>query len=84
LQAALYLGQTEAWQALLVNLTGFGLATAIRVSQGAPVLGVERVRAGDLVLAFVGAALVPSWPGSFTRLQARGARWPQVDAATSR
>src|SRR5207247_1754706 len=30
LQAALYLGQTEAWQALLVNLTGFGLATAVR------------------------------------------------------
>src|SRR6266446_5419190 len=36
LQVALYLGQTDAWQALLVNLTGFGLATAVRVSQGTP------------------------------------------------
>ena len=27
LQAALYLGQTEAWQALLLNVTGFGLVT---------------------------------------------------------
>ena len=30
LQAALYLGRTEAWQALLLNLTGFALATAVR------------------------------------------------------
>src|SRR5256886_12569060 len=36
LQAALYLGRTEAWQALVINLAGFALATGIRTSQGAP------------------------------------------------
>src|SRR5256886_6480 len=30
LEAAWYLGSTEAWQAVALNLTGFGLATALR------------------------------------------------------
>src|SRR5207249_4400720 len=34
LQAALYLGPTEAWQALALNLTGFGLVSAIRAAAG--------------------------------------------------
>src|SRR5213082_3712778 len=36
LQAALYLGRTEAWQAVVINLAGFALVTGIRTSQGAP------------------------------------------------
>src|ERR1051325_3661366 len=36
LQAALYLGRNEAWQALVVNLAAFALVTGIRTSQGAP------------------------------------------------
>src|SRR5207249_9152572 len=57
LQAALYLGQTEAWQALLVNLTGFGLATAVRVSQGTPGWAWSAFAGETLVLALVSAAL---------------------------
>src|SRR5256886_2027561 len=34
LEAAWYLGSTEAWQALALNLTGFGLATALRAAVG--------------------------------------------------
>src|SRR5205809_709514 len=34
LEAAWYLGRTEAWQALALNLTGFGLATALRAAAG--------------------------------------------------
>src|SRR5205809_4640010 len=34
LEAAWYLGPTEAWQALALNLTGFGLATALRAAVG--------------------------------------------------
>src|SRR5213082_3591377 len=60
LQAALYLGQTEAWQALLVNLTGFGLATAVRVSQGTPGWAWSAFAGETLVLALVSAALVPT------------------------
>jgi len=61
LQAALYLGQTEAWQALLVNLTGFGLVTALRVSR-ARRLGVGAFAQETLLLAFVGAPLVDAGP----------------------
>ena len=34
LEAAWCLGRTEAWQALALNLTGFGLATALRAAAG--------------------------------------------------
>src|SRR5438105_570028 len=70
LQAALYLGQTEAWQALLVNLTGFGLATAVRVSQGTPGWAWSAFAGETLVLALVSAALVPTLARFVTRLQA--------------
>src|SRR5881628_1608004 len=57
LQAALYLGRTEAWQALLLNLTGFGLATALRSASGDWTWGVFLEESLALVLA--SAVLVP-------------------------
>src|SRR5947199_7482582 len=75
LQAALYLGQTEARQALVVDLTGFGLATAVRVGQGTPGWAWSAFAQETLLLAFVGAALVPPLARFITRLQAaRGTR----------
>src|SRR5712691_10728677 len=79
LQAALYLGQTEAWQALLVNLTGFGLVTAFGVSQGAPGWAWGAFAQETLVLAFVGAALVPTLSRFVTRLQAARSTLAQVE-----
>src|SRR2546422_292125 len=79
LQAALYLGQTEAWQALLVNLTGFGLATAIRVSQGSPGWAWSAFAQETLVLAFVRAALIPTLTRFVTRLQAARSTLAQVE-----
>src|SRR6266540_2381397 len=79
LQAALYLGQTEAWQALLVNLTGFGLATAVRVSQATPGWAWSAFAQETLVLAFVGAALVPPLARFVTRLQAARGTLAQVE-----
>src|SRR5882672_10096078 len=79
LQVALYLGQTEAWQALLVNLTGFGLATAVRVSQGTPGWTWSAFTQETLVLAFVGAALVPTLSRFVTRLQAARSTLAQVE-----
>jgi methyl-accepting chemotaxis protein len=79
LQAALYLGQVEAWQALLVNLTGFGLATAIRVSQGAPGWAWSAFAQETLVLAFVCAALVPTLARFVTRLQAARSTLAQLE-----
>ena len=79
LQAALYLGQTEAWQALLVNLTGFGLATAIRVSQGSPGWAWSAFAQETLVLAFVSAALIPTLTRFVTRLQAARSTLAQVE-----
>src|SRR5437763_665946 len=79
LQAALYLGQTEAWQALLVNLTGFGLATAIRVSQGTPGWAWSAFAQETLVLAFASAALVPTLTRFVTRLQAARSTLAQVE-----
>src|SRR5438034_225194 len=79
LQAALYLGQTEAWQALLVNLTGFGLATAVRVSQGTPGWAWSAFAGETLVLAFASAALVPTLTRFVTRLQAARRTLAQVE-----
>jgi methyl-accepting chemotaxis protein len=79
LQAALYLGQVEAWQALLVNLTGFGLATAIRVSQGAPGWAWSAFAQETVVLAFVSAALVPKLARFVTRLQAARSTLAQLE-----
>src|SRR6266566_2259577 len=79
LQAALYLGQTEAWQALLVNLTGFGLATAVRVSQGTPGWAWSAFAGETLVLALVSAALVPTLARFVTRLQAARSTLAKVE-----
>src|SRR5438876_1101693 len=79
LQAALYLGQTEAWQALLVNLTGFGLATAVRVSQGTPGWAWSAFAGETLVLVLVSAALVPTLARFVTRLQAARSTLAQVE-----
>src|SRR5438552_2369495 len=79
LQAALYLGQTEAWQALLVNLTGFGLATAMRISQGSPGWAWSAFAQETLVLAVVSAALIPTLTRFVTRLQAARSTLAQVE-----
>ncbi len=59
LQAALYLGAADAWQALLLNVTGFGLVSAIRIAQGTPGWGWSDFGQEALVLVFASAALVP-------------------------
>ncbi|HET7295975.1 MAG TPA: methyl-accepting chemotaxis protein, partial [Gemmatimonadales bacterium] len=70
LQAALYLGGTEAWQALLLNLTGFGLVTALRVAQGTPGWLWSAFVQEALVLVFASVALVPMLTRFVARLQA--------------
>jgi methyl-accepting chemotaxis protein len=79
LQAALYLGQTEAWQALLVSLTGLGLATAVRVSQGTPGWAWSAFGQESLVLALVSAALLPTLARFVTRLQAARGTLAQLE-----
>src|SRR3989441_6419181 len=58
LQAALYLGRTEAWQALILNLTGFALVTAIRAGPGTGGGGWGPFSPGYLLLAFACVALL--------------------------
>lgn len=70
LQAALYLGRTEAWQALLLNVTGFGLVTALRVAQGTPGWRWNVFVQESLVLVFSTAALVPMLTRYVARLKA--------------
>ncbi|PYO95316.1 MAG: hypothetical protein DMD60_13385 [Gemmatimonadetes bacterium] len=80
LQAALYLGQTEAWQALLINFTGFGLATAVRVSQGTPGWAWSGFGQEALVLGLVSAVLVPTLTRFVTRLQAARSTLAQLES----
>src|SRR5690242_7140517 len=70
LQAALYLGRTEAWQALLLNLTGFGLVTGLRVAQGTPGWRWTGFVQEALTLVFASVALVPMLTRFVGRLQA--------------
>ncbi len=70
LQAALYLGRTEAWQALLLNVTGFGLVTALRVTQGTPGWSWSVFVQETLVLGFASGALVPMLTRYVARLTA--------------
>src|SRR5207248_6643872 len=72
LQAALYLGRTEAWQALVINLAGFALVTGIRTSQGAPDSDWSwpAFLEESLVLLVASAALVPMLSRIVTRLRA--------------
>ena len=79
LQAALYLGQTDAWQALLLNLTGFGLVTAVRISQGSPGWAWSGFVEETLVLAFVTTALVPTLTRFTARLRATRVMLAQVE-----
>src|SRR4029077_5635560 len=58
LQAALYLGRTEAWQALVLNLAGFALVTGIRTSQGAPGWSWSAFLQETLILLVTSAVLV--------------------------
>src|SRR5256886_10178131 len=73
------LADREAWQALLVNLTGFGLATAVRVSQGTPGWAWSAFAGETLVLVLVSAALVPTLARFVTRLQAARSTLAQVE-----
>jgi methyl-accepting chemotaxis protein len=79
LQAALYLGRTEAWQALVVNLTGFGVVTGIQVSQGEPGWAWSLFAEESLVLLFVCTALVPLLARLGDRLKAARATLAQVE-----
>ena len=70
LQAALYLGRAEAWEALALNLTGFGLVAAIRsVARGSEwswsVFAEE-----SLLLGFASAVLIPMLARIQDRLRA--------------
>src|SRR2546427_3180564 len=68
LQAAYYLGREEAWQALVLNLAGFALLTALRLGGGGWTwtLYLEE----SLVLVFCCAALVPMLTKIVRRLRA--------------
>ncbi len=84
LQAALYLGQTEAWQALLLNVTGFGLVTAIKVSQGSPGWTWSAFAQETLVLVFACAALAPMLTRLVDRLRSARETLAQVEAGDLR
>src|SRR5690242_523469 len=84
LQAALYLGQTEAWQALLLNVTGFGLVTAVRVSQASPGWTWAGFAQETLVLAFACVALVPMLTRLVDRLRMARETLAQIEAGDLR
>jgi methyl-accepting chemotaxis protein len=67
LQAAFYLGRTPAWQALILNLTGFALVTALRPGAG---WGWWLFTEESLVLVFACAALTPMITHLVNRLRA--------------
>jgi methyl-accepting chemotaxis protein len=77
LQAALFLGPTEAWQALILNLTGFALATAIRV--GASTWTWQLFAQEALALLVVCVALVPMLTQIVRRLRAAREALAQVE-----
>ncbi|MGH7547477.1 MAG: methyl-accepting chemotaxis protein [Gemmatimonadales bacterium] len=68
LQAALYHGRTEAWEALLVNLTGFALVTALGAWSGE--WGWSTYLEESLVLVLASAVLVPMLTRIADRLRA--------------
>ncbi|HEU5262983.1 MAG TPA: methyl-accepting chemotaxis protein [Gemmatimonadales bacterium] len=68
LQAALYHGRTEAWEALLANVSGFGLVTAIRAWSGE--WGWSTFVGESLVLVLACAVLVPMLTRIVDRLRA--------------
>ncbi len=86
LQAALFLGRTEAWQAVILNVTGFALVTAIRVGTGGGggggggggwswrLFGEE-----SLVLLFACVALIPMLTRIVDRLRSAREALSQVE-----
>src|SRR5205823_6319863 len=82
LQAALYLGRTEAWQAVVINLAGFALVTGIRTSQGAPDSDWSwpAFLEESLVLLVTSAALVPMLSRIVTRLRATRTTFARLEA----
>lgn len=80
LQAALYLGRNEAWQALVVNLAAFTLVTGIRTSQGAPGWSWSALLEESLVLLGTGAALVPTLSRIVARLRATRTTFARLEA----
>ncbi len=83
LQAALFLGRTEAWQALIMNLTGFALVTAIRAGTGGGSGGSDwswrLFTEESLVLVFACAALIPMLTRIVARLRAARETLAQVE-----
>ncbi len=70
LQAALYLGANDAWQALVLNLGGFALVTALRTNQGELGWAWSVFLEETLVLVFATVALVPMLSRIVARLYA--------------
>ncbi len=68
LQAAFYLGRREAWEALLLNLAGFALVTALRAGEGA--WSWSLYLQASLVLGFACVALIPMLTRIVERLRA--------------
>src|SRR5256885_10165694 len=68
LQAAYYLGREEAWQALVLNLAGFALLTALRLGGGG--WSLTLYLDGALLPVFCCAALVPMLTKIVRRLRA--------------
>ncbi len=79
LQAALYLGRAEAWQTLLLNLTGFGLVTALKGALAEREWGWSLFLEESLVLAFAGVALIPMLTAIAARLRATRGALAQVE-----
>src|SRR2546430_2655587 len=77
LEAAWYLGSTEAWQALALNLTGFGLATALRAAVGD--WSWNLFLQESLGLAFACVILVPLLTRLVSRLRATREALAQVE-----
>src|SRR3989440_7154959 len=79
LQAALSLGRTEAWQALVINLAGFALVTGIRTSQAAPGWSWTAFLEESLVLVITSGALVPMLSRIVTRLRATRSTFARLE-----
>src|SRR5207302_1113123 len=77
LAAVWYLGRTEAWQALALNLTGFGLATALRAAAGD--WSWSLVLQESLGLAVACGILVPMLTRIVSRLRATRKALVQVE-----
>ena len=77
LQAALLLGRTEAWQALILNLTGFALVTAIRTGTGD--WSWRLFTEESLVLVFACGAIIPRLTKIVARLRAARETLAQVE-----